>query len=106
MGPFESWRDSITSAFVPLELTALSERSFAGGLASRQVGDVQLSQVSGGALLVERTPLTIRRSDPGYFKVGLQVRGACAIDQDGRQTALDPGDFAIYDSARPYRLRF
>ncbi|NMO55869.1 helix-turn-helix domain-containing protein [Actinoplanes sp. TBRC 11911] len=106
MDVFESWREAITTAFVPLELTALSGHSFGGGLASRQLGDVQLSQVSGGALLVERTPLTIRRSDPGYFKVGLQVRGACAIDQDGRQTALDPGDFAVYDSARPYRLRF
>ena len=35
----------------------------------------------------------------------LQTRGNAVISQDGREAAMSPGDFAVYDSIRPYTLR-
>ena len=50
--------------------------------------------------------MLIRRADPELYKFGLLVSGDCVIEQNGRQAHLRPGDFAIYDTSRPYRLRF
>ena len=38
--------------------------------------------------------------------ISLQVRGIGVIAQDGREARLQPGDFACYDSTRPYTLNF
>jgi AraC-like DNA-binding protein len=103
---FDSWRDAVSSAFVPLDATCRAHDAFGGELVLQHVGAVQLSQVSGGAVDVERSPGAIRRADPGYLKLGMQLRGYCLVTQDGREAPLVPGDFALYDTRRPYRLSF
>jgi AraC-like DNA-binding protein len=103
---FGIWHDAVSDAFVPLEATCRTEDCFGGELIVQNVGAVQLSEVSGGAVLVERSPHTIRRADPGYLKLGMQLRGYCLVTQDGREAPLVPGDFAIYDTHRPYQLSF
>jgi AraC-like DNA-binding protein len=103
---FDVWHDAVSHAFVPLEATCRSADQFGGELALQRVGPVQLSEVSGGAVDVERSPRTIRCADPGYLKLGMQLRGYCLVTQDGREAPLVPGDFALYDTHRPYRLSF
>ncbi len=103
---FGVWHDAVSKAFVPLEATCRTEDSFGGELVVQDVGAVQLSDVSGGAVLVERSPHTIRRADPGYLKLGMQMRGYCLVTQDGREAPLVPGDLALYDTHRPYQLSF
>src|SRR5215475_6764000 len=103
---FGMWHDAVSKAFVPLEATCRTEDAFGGELVVQDVGAVQLSDVSGGAVLVERSPRTIRCADPGYLKLGTQLRGYCLVTQDGREAPLVPGDLALYDTHRPYQLRF
>ena len=67
---FGMWHDAVSKAFVPLEATCRTEDAFGGELVVQDVGAVQLSDVSGGAVLVERSPRTIRCADPGYLKLG------------------------------------
>jgi AraC-like DNA-binding protein len=55
---------------------------------------------------VRRTPGAISRAQSDYFIVSLQTRGHGVIAQDGREAHLGPGDFALYDSTRPYTLHF
>jgi AraC-like DNA-binding protein len=52
-----------------------------------------------------RTPALISQADPDMLKLAL-VRGGntCVVSQDGRQTRLSAGDFAIYDTRRPYEV--
>src|SRR6202034_4824552 len=38
--------------------------------------------------------------------ISLQMSGVGSVSQDGREAWLEPGDFACYDSTRPYTLRF
>ena len=33
-------------------------------------------------------------------------RGVGGVVQDGRETLIRPGEFAIYDTTRPYELQF
>ncbi|GAA5071601.1 helix-turn-helix domain-containing protein [Nocardia iowensis] len=48
-----------------------------------------------------RTPQLIRRSDPEHCKLDIQVRGHLMLEQNDRQTILQPGRFAFVDMSRP-----
>jgi AraC-like DNA-binding protein len=54
---------------------------------------------------VRRTPTLISQADPDLMKMAL-VRGgdSCVISQEGRQARLSAGEFAIYDTRRPYEV--
>lgn len=65
-----------------------------------------------GAMTIEASACRIRR-DPGKFQdlwsdtviVNFVSAGKLLIEQDGRSTALGPGDGAICDATRPYALQ-
>src|SRR5580704_2050386 len=103
---FDAWHDAVSKAFVPLDATSQTDGAFGGVLANRAVGPVQISDVAGGAVDVYRSARAIRRFDPGYLKLGMQLRGYCLVTQDDREAPLTPGDFALYDTRRPYQLSF
>ena len=58
------------------------------------------------AQIVRRTPAKIARASEDYFLVSIQTEGRGVVSQDGRDAVLAPGDFALYDSTRPYTLTF
>jgi AraC-like DNA-binding protein len=104
---FDSWSQAVSQTYVPLVATAhTGDMPFGGELVSQAVGSAHISEISGGSCEVARTAQTIRQSDPGLLKLGLQLRGYCVLTQDGREAALTPGDFALYDTRRQYQLSF
>lgn len=106
---FDAWTDAVSSSFVPLAAESDGpdlRRRFTGSLVSQALGSALVTTVSGSAVTVARTPRQIASADPGFVKLGLQLHGRGVISQDGRTSAIDPGDFALYDTTRPYRLSF
>jgi AraC-like DNA-binding protein len=103
---FDEFRTAVSEAFVPLETTTDIERDFRGSIRGVTLDSVHINEVTADAHTVRRTTRSIRAADPEYYKVGLQVRGFCVLEQDGREAAMTPGDFAIYDTTRPYQLSF
>jgi AraC-like DNA-binding protein len=105
---FDAWTDAVSRSFVPL--SALADREsrghFDGRLVSQEFGSTQMAAVAGSAVTVSRSDADIASADPGHIKLGLQLRGYSVISQDGRDAALAPGDFALYDTTRPYTLDF
>jgi len=102
----EHWRSLLSRSFVPLEPAPVGSGRVGGRLRSTQLGSLYLAEVRGSAQIVKRTAATIRAADPALVKVGLQLSGRGLLEQDGRETVLSPGDFALYETTRPYRLRF
>ena len=100
------WRDIVCDTFVELECRAGADRGFYGSIESRDLGDIRLAKVSSTAQHVVRTSSRIARSDLEYFFLSLQLHGRGCHKQDGRIAHLTPGDFAIYDTTRPYELLF
>ncbi|MBH0138728.1 AraC family transcriptional regulator, partial [Pseudomonas syringae pv. tomato] len=41
-----------------------------------------------------------------FVLVSLALEGRAQVSQEGREAVLEVGDFAIYDTRRPYRLHF
>lgn len=101
------WTDLVCDAYVQLGCDAPpGARSIDGEIVTDRLATLELSRVTASAQLVTRTPAHIRRSAEDYFLVSIQTRGQGVITQDGREAQLGPGDFALYDSTRPYTLRF
>ncbi|WP_308492144.1 helix-turn-helix domain-containing protein [Microbacterium terrisoli] len=104
---FDAWREAVDAAFVPLRASAHSVSGYQGALLAQDLGEtVTATQVGGSPVTVWRDRATIALSDPGIYKLGLQLHGYCVLSQDGREAALTPGDLAIYDTTRPYVLDF
>ena len=103
----EYWIDAICQVFVQLECDIDEEASdFAGRVQRDQLADLRLSVVTADAQLVCRTPQLISRATEDFLLVSIQRAGTGIVRQDGREARLSSGDFALYDSTRPYQLSF
>jgi AraC-like DNA-binding protein len=100
------WTDMICTTYVQLECDAAEVDAFHGSIVSHQLPGLDISVVRSCAQRVMRTPRVISRAVDDFFIVSLQTRGNSVISQDGRDAAMSPGDFTLYDSTRPYTLNF
>jgi AraC-like DNA-binding protein len=102
---FEVFRNGLSETFVPVCAESGDAKTFRGTVTFANLGPLRLAQISADAHVTRRTERLIRRSDPDYYKLTLQTAGSSVLSQGGRDTALTPGDLAIYDTTRPYDLR-
>lgn len=104
-----AWRLLTSEHFVPLDVHPLcASDEFVGRVARIDRGPLSVFRIEHSPAVVARTPQLIRRSGraSAMLKVSLQVEGDAVIEQDGRVALLHPGDLALYDTSRPYTLRF
>ncbi len=101
------WADMVCQTYVALDCNPASgQRSVEGEIRVDQLATLALSRVTASAQHVRRTAQSIARKSEDYFLVSIQTQGEGVITQDGRSAYLRPGDFALYDSTRPYELLF
>jgi AraC-like DNA-binding protein len=99
------WNDAVCDAYVRLDTTAPGG-DVIGEIRVDALATLELSRVTATAQHVHRTPSLIAGAAEDYFLVSIQTRGVGVVEQDGRVARLHPGDFAVYDSTRPYGLHF
>jgi AraC-like DNA-binding protein len=100
------WREAVCDTFVELECHADQSNEFFGTLTNRALLNIQFSHVRAAAQKVVRTRSKIAQSNHDYYLLSLQTHGRGMVAQDGRTAILKPGDFALYDTTRPYDLTF
>ncbi|HKY93250.1 MAG TPA: helix-turn-helix domain-containing protein [Nevskiaceae bacterium] len=103
------WVDAVCQTYVTLDCEPLGRGSgqpFRGEIEQHGLSTVEVSVVSASPQVVVRTPALIRRSLDEYFIVSVQRRGRSRVTQDDRCADLQPGDFTVYDSTRPYTLAY
>ena len=100
------WQDIVCDVFVQLDCKSDLGTSFHGAITSTQLGNAKCSEVSSGEQRVFRTASRVARASEDFILVALGKRGTGAVLQDGRETVIHPGEFAFYDTTRPYELRF
>lgn len=103
---FQFWQDAVCDTFVELDCQARGSAPFFGEITTTNCNGLHFSRVNSEGQTVKRTATRIRRAREEVMLVSLQVRGVGIIAQDGREARLCPGDFACYDSTRPYTLNF
>lgn len=104
------WTDMICNVYVQLGCDPVpapgGRGDFEGSIRQHTLPSLDVSVVTSGPQKVMRTPAHIARSSDDYFLVSIQARGRGVVRQDGRDAVLSVGDFALYDSTRPYQLLF
>lgn len=101
------WSDMVCDTYVQLDCEApAGAATIEGSIESARLAALSLSQVTATAQQVHRTASRIARASEDYFLVSIQTVGHGLVAQDGREAHLAPGDFALYDSSRPYTLGF
>jgi AraC-like DNA-binding protein len=103
---FQFWQDAVCDIFVELDCETGVEETFFGEITTADCESLHFSTVRSDSQIVKRTRTRIRRAREEVMLISLQVRGIGVIAQDGREARLTPGDFACYDSTRPYTLNF
>jgi AraC-like DNA-binding protein len=102
---FDYWKHVLSDTFVPLEVSSPSgESDFRGRLRGCELGSLRMIEVRAEPHTARRTARLVKAAPAGCYKIGLQLRGTAVLIQDGREAVLTPGDFAFYDTDRPYTL--
>jgi AraC-like DNA-binding protein len=102
----EFWREMVRRHFVPLRVEPFADREFNGSAHLRSIAALDFARVHADPMRASRGWSHIERSASDEYFIGLHLRGLAVGDQDGRRAVLRPGDFALFDSARPYRIAF
>lgn len=100
------WRDMVCDTFVELDCAIPSDRPFFGQIATSRCDDLNFSRVWADGQTVTRARSRLRVAREELMLVSVQLKGVGIVAQDGREARLEPGDFACYDSTRPYVLNF
>ena len=100
------WQDIVCDVFVGLDCKSDLGSAFRGSVTQAPLGKAVCSEVCSDRQHVFRTPSRIARSDQDFVLVALGNRGDGGVVQDGRETVIHPGEFALYDTTRPYELKF
>jgi AraC-like DNA-binding protein len=100
----ELWVTASSKFFVPLECAPHDRTSFHGVLQAGAVGPLALSRLDVAAHTIRRTRSLAAQTNGDRYKLSLLLGGQALVVQDGREAALRPGDFALYDCSRPYTI--
>jgi AraC-like DNA-binding protein len=100
------WRDLIREHFVALDIRAERRDAFSGAVRTTELGHLKVASVRSGTQGCNRTPGLARRDPDVYLQVGLLTQGGARLTQDRREAVLAPGDFAVYETDRPFHWGF
>jgi AraC-like DNA-binding protein len=95
-------REVTPTMWVPMEVTA-EGADVHGELRASGVGAMQVVVMDMMPVTVTRSARHVEEADPDMLKL-LLIGGASpgVLNQGGRQAVLAPGEFAFYDTRRPY----
>ncbi len=105
-----AWRDLVNRVFLPLAVTPLPDGGRAGEFGGSVTGSdwdgLRVWRIKATPMSAVRARRHIDSSACDDYLLALHVSGTAHAAQDGRQVTLGPGDFALFDSTRPYSIAF
>jgi AraC-like DNA-binding protein len=104
---YDAWRSIVCDTLGPLDFRSDPDVPLSGEVEAGHLGPVSVGRVQTATPhSVHRTPGLIRRGSAELYRVVLAMSGNPRLGQDGRAARLRPGEFAVYDFARPYELAY
>lgn len=103
------WTQAVSDRFVESGFSIAEPAGFDAAMLNRDLAALSLTRFcsSGhGSKRVTRSQRQAARGAEEFFLLNLQLAGRGAVRQAGRETWLAPGEFAIYDTRRPYELAY
>lgn len=106
----DAWQEQMASSFgglsaAPIDGASRGDAVVRGAMTSDDLGDLGVYGIRGTPQVLVKTPTAVRREPSDLVKVCVVVRGTMLVDQNEHQVTARPGQLAVYDTGRPYRLR-
>ncbi|MFI1253718.1 helix-turn-helix domain-containing protein [Streptomyces netropsis] len=98
----EAWAETTALAVGPAKFRFADPSAFRAHIDVMPFAGVQLSFMRYSALVSQRTPELIRRSDPELLQVALMLSGRQGVEQNRNNVLISPGDMVLFDSSRPF----
>jgi AraC-like DNA-binding protein len=100
-----AWERAVRQWLGPVRVARpAQERPFEGALASRDLGYVRVLSLRADPMRLSRTTRLVAEAPDDRLALAVQVSGRGALHQDGRGTAVQPGELALLDLRRPFSL--
>jgi AraC family transcriptional regulator, positive regulator of tynA and feaB len=99
------WREAVCATV----LNVMPERAqdgFHAAIAGRSFGPLRFASFRSAGHDIVREARHVERSGEDQYLISLQKSGRCGMAQGDGELWLDPGDIAIMDGGRPFRVRF
>ena len=99
------WNDVACSTFTQQTVDAPG-RELRAEMHRANVGEMRMAVAVSTASRITRSSCQVALSQEAFFLAHLQLAGTSLNRQDGREIELEEGDFALFDSTRPYQIAF
>jgi AraC family transcriptional activator of tynA and feaB len=101
------WYDVACKVFVDHECRVRTPSRFDVTMHHAALGDLGVVNIESlGLSFAEVTARSIAHGEDVVFFLCLQLSGTATFSQDGRETTILPGDFALLDAQRPYSCNY
>lgn len=102
----EFWNNAACKFLTPQSAEPIHPQTFSGHMVRADIGDLRFVEFNSDAAVVRRSRAHIARSTEATYLVRFQLGSESICSQGGEEVCLQPGDFSLCDSGRPYRLSF
>lgn len=99
------WRAEIRAKFNAMRVAELADAPAQASARCLSAGKVEIAELAGTPQEVLRTRQAVREAPNDRLKVCVQVEGTALVCQDDREIDLVPGELALYDLSRTYKMR-
>jgi len=103
-GKVEYFRHAIDSTFGTRTVYPIEPRNFWGRLRRADLAGIKFAEVTSSGAHVHHTHVHMAHAKHRDFLLRLQLTGSSTSMQGGHEARLQPGDFTLCDTARPYDL--
>jgi AraC-like DNA-binding protein len=100
------WNDAACDSLTPQSAEPINPHTFSGRLIRADIGDLRFVEFNSDAAVVRHSRAHIARATEANYLVRFQLGSESVCSQGGADVHLQPGDFSLCDSARPYQLVF
>lgn len=97
-----TWIDTIRETFVALDIAPAEPDHFTGTVRTRHFAHLMAADVTATSQSFRRTARLATRHPLDLMQIGMVVAGEGQLIQDGRTCTLGAGDFALYETSRPF----
>jgi AraC-like DNA-binding protein len=101
---FEFWKEVVCRHCIPATSKPLTENTFDGQLAVRDMGLLDICTLSSTIHYWERTAKHLRTGPDDDLWLGFSLKGQGQLEQGGRNAILEPGNLFLYDASQTFRF--
>lgn len=102
---FDAWADMLSATHMPWELVGRGARGFDASVTVRSAGGVDVVACTCDPCEGVRSAALVERGGADRVGILFELAGSERVRQGDREAELAPGDFVLWDGARPMEFR-